>query len=178
MALEPAQRMPHRVDVPAACRQSATFAGRLEAADLPRLSEAGWLITTPLDCELHFDVVGGNQGIGRLSGQLQATCQRCLELMQLAVNLKWRWQLVASDEEAEQRSEDCWVLDEGQWLVVRTAVEDELLLGLPLAPRHAAGERCVESSAAGRGPSPAAQKNPRRPFADALAGIKVPRQTS
>lgn len=174
MALDPALRMPKRIDAPAASRQSLIVNGALEARDLPRLAEVDWQVTQPFTCTLQFGQLGTAGGWlcgGQLHGELSTTCQRCLAPMTQQVELKWRWQLARNEAAAEQCEEECWVLDDEQWLDVRTAIEDELLLSLPLAPRHSTGSGCVPKVRT-EATKEAKQQVLRKPFAEALAGLK------
>ena len=67
------------------------------------------------------------------------TCQRCLQPMKEPLVLDRRLRFVHGESQAEAmdaESEDD-VLALGRWLDLRELVEDELLLALPLVPRHA-----------------------------------------
>lgn len=118
--------------------------GALRADELPRLR--GNL--TSEDVAVQYRVTGGLVA-GRpvlkmaIDGYVWLTCQRCLELYQERFELRSELP-VARDEaelarwEAEDPLLDALVADGRQ--DVATLVEDEILLGLPVVPRHAEGE--------------------------------------
>jgi uncharacterized protein len=65
-------------------------------------------------------------------------CQRCLQALQQPLVLERRFRFVASEDEAERLdadSDDDHLVLEPR-LDLRSLVEDELILELPLVPRH------------------------------------------
>ena len=130
-------------------------------SDFPRLRDALRDETGAIECE-----VGGiPEKLGRpalrlrLNGVLQLTCQRCLEA--LAFPLRVDVALLLAETQAEIDAEPLTpesperVVAEKE-MQVHALAEDELLLAIPLAPRH---ERC----AAGKAESAASRRN--TPFA-------------
>lgn len=70
--------------------------------------------------------------------QLEQTCQRCLQPAATALHVDRAFRFVASEAMAEQDDENC---DEDLLVSSRTfdlaaLIEDEVLLALPLVPRH------------------------------------------
>ncbi|MDP3857558.1 MAG: YceD family protein [Stagnimonas sp.] len=125
--------------------------GRLPLAALPRLVESLTSSEGELLAELEFSADPLSQG--RLQGRLRATvvltCQRCLQPLPWSLDLKPDLSLVASEEDEERllESREPVRLEAGQ-LLLREALEDELLLGLPLAPT------CADPACAQRVQSP------------------------
>jgi uncharacterized protein len=101
--------------------------------------------------------------------ELSMTCQRCLKPVRFPVNVVQSLRFVQGEDAAaalDADSEDD-VLALSRALDVRSLLEDELLLALPLVPKH---DRCLE-------PLPVAapvlvEEDRPNPFA-ALAGWKV-----
>ena len=93
------------------------------------------------------------------------TCQRCLRPMQQ--RLASKSQLVFTDEGSAELPEGYEaVAGDPQALDLAALVEDELLLALPIIPRHAEGEGCALPSTAGKAAGAAAEAGVmRRPFA-------------
>ena len=145
---------PTALDVAAFCRDGARLEGRWSLADLPRLAdsvlqaadapapEAGpvaWAASGRLkpvrggspQCELDLSV----------RADVPLECQRCLQPMHLPLTVERRFLFVAGEDEAARLDEE--VEDDVLALVprfdLRALIEDELLLALPLVPRH---ERC------------------------------------
>ena len=108
--------------------------------------------------------------------QLQAdtdvhvTCQSCLEPMAVALHVDRLFRFVATEEEAlledEESEED--VLSEPHDVDLFALVEDELLLALPLVPRHGG---CIAAYQDAE-PAELVEEKP-NPFA-ALAALKKP----
>ena len=101
-----------------------------------------------------------------LSGAVWLRCQRCLEAVRWPVALTMEL-CVVEDERAAQALEDPFdsiLLDAGE-LPLFSAMEDELLAAVPLAPRHFGAESCslpLARSQSGTRDADARQ----RPFAD------------
>lgn len=98
--------------------------------------------------------------------QLPMQCQNCLEQVQVDLQVD-RWIRFAKDEasallEDETSEEDVLALSDR--FDLRTLIEDELLMALPMAPRH---EHCAMEHGEGAGDAPVAG----HPFA-ALAAWK------
>jgi uncharacterized protein len=76
-------------------------------------------------------------------GTLVVTCQRCLEPFEWDVDEQTRWLVLDSDAQAERLDDDDspLVLDEGR-LRVEALLEDELIVALPMAPRHETIDDC------------------------------------
>ena len=92
----------------------------------------------------------------RVEGTLQLRCQRCLEPLPFEVKAQDLLVLAATLSEIDAEPADANAPDRivaGKEMPVRDLVEDEVLLAIPLAPRH---ERCAgrEAEAAGREDSP------------------------
>jgi uncharacterized protein len=80
---------------------------------------------------------------GVVSARVQMICQRCLGLANINIDRALELALVNSDVEAALIQDDyeTHVLDKG-CLVTRELIEDELLLSLPIIPRHAHESDC------------------------------------
>ena len=78
-----------------------------------------------------------------LRGTLVVTCQRCLEPFDWKVDERVAWLIVDADSEAAGLDgvEPVLALDEGR-LSVEGLLEDELIVALPMAPRHETVDAC------------------------------------
>lgn len=96
-------------------------------------------------------------------------CQRCLAPVAVGVDVKRSFLFVHGEEAAAALDSDTEddVLAMTRALDVRELIEDELLLALPLVPRH---EVCPQPLMQGESPLPAEEEAP-HPFA-ALAALK------
>ena len=96
--------------------------------------------------EVAYEVRGLRDGRGRPSlrirvrGALELRCQRCLEAMRLEVDEQELLVLAASQAEIDADPADPETSDRvlaGKAMALRELVEDQLILALPYAPRHA-----------------------------------------
>jgi len=127
-------------------RAGRNVSGEFSAADAARLGD----ILNPSDGAVQYLIegrLGGGRPVLNLKVQttVRLTCQRCLETFALPLSIESELWL-ARDEaelarwEAEDALVDAVLADER--LDVRELVEDEILLSLPVAPRHPEGE-CI-----------------------------------
>jgi uncharacterized protein len=173
--MKPRPHDPLRLDVAALAAEAAALSGDWPAAELPRLTESQSPPQDGVPSAVHWQVrgerrlVAGAEAETWLHLQAQArvwlTCQRCLQPFQqpLAIDTRLRFVRDESQAEALDAEIDEDVLALPRWLDLRNLVEDELLLGLPLVPRH---ERCPRPLplAPSAGDEPAAEA-PANPFA-------------
>jgi uncharacterized protein len=118
--------------------------GSLLVADLSRLTDSLFDTQGTLD----YEVKGGVDELNRpqlavkVEGPLNLQCQRCLEALQYAVNVSNTLVIVPPGAQPVDEIEDPEApdtIDADAELDVAALVEDEVLLSLPLAPRHAEG---------------------------------------
>lgn len=107
----------------------------------------------------------------KADAEVPLCCQRCLGPVFTEVVAERSFRFVATEAEAEaldaELEDDVLVLE--RWMNLRDLVEDELLLGLPLVPRH---EVCPEPlPLSTRDELPDEEFEQPNPFA-ALAGLK------
>lgn len=138
-------------------RGAETLKGALDVSQLPRLA-AMRCATGGLSYELR----GSTDAEGRCwlqvsaNGALTLECQRCLGPFTFPVALRSTLLLAGSEREIEVADDDIDRVLAGKMMDVCQLVEDEVLLALPMAPRH---ERCGgkrEGDETGR-PSPFAK---------------------
>ena len=151
----------------ALARDAGEISGVLAVKELPRLSELAAEDGGALTCHLR----GGRNEAGKLylrlvvSGELPVMCQRCLKVLMLPLRVESTLLLVPPgaswpDEELTDDSADAIEALAEQSLA--SLVEDEVLLAVPLAPRH---ESCALPGGDGN------DAGPESPFA-ILARIK------
>ena len=98
---------------------------------------------------LQYELLGVPQERGRpalrlrVGGALQLVCQRCLGALEFALHIDVSLQLAATQAEVDAEplaAEGPERIVASREMPVRDLVEDELLLAIPLAPRH---QRCA-----------------------------------
>ncbi len=137
---------PRALDLRAFCADAAVVSGQTALATLPRLAQG--LAEPPGDLSVRWwaqgqtlPVAGGEPELW-LTLQAQASvvleCQRCLSSYTQPLMLARRFRFVRGEEEAERLDE----LSEDDVLVLPPRLdliellEDELILAIPLVPRH------------------------------------------
>ena len=75
--------------------------------------------------------------VGELQAEAQMTCRRCLKPVTVVLESSLRWGLVFSESEMQDLEKDLdpILVEEGQ-IPLRQAIEDELVLLLPIMPTH------------------------------------------
>ncbi len=178
-------KRPHdalRLDVSAFIADAAPLAGNWSGASLQRLGE---LQTPPQDTGLadvawqargeRLAVTGGEAELWlALQAQVPAwlTCQRCLQPFRVPLEIDRRIRFVHGEARAEALDAEIEddVLALSKSLDLRELVEDELLLAMPIVPRH---KVCPQPLPVPLGSAPAPEDVPERehPFA-ALQRLK------
>jgi uncharacterized protein len=175
---------PFRLDVAAFARRGAELQGLWRLEELPRIAE----VTHPQGTEAQEEAVawsargeirqtrGGPAQVWLhliAKARLQLECQRCLGPSEHMVHVERSFLFVVGEDAAAAIDADSEhdVLALTQTLDLRHLVEDELLLSLPLVPRH---ETCPEPLLAPSDSADAGLEAP-NPFA-ALASLKRDRR--
>jgi uncharacterized protein len=123
-------------------RAGQALQGSVPVASLARLDDCLYDPTGSLE----FAVTGGRDEERRpvlllkVSGLLHLQCQRCLGQMEYPLQVSTTLRLVRPGEnlkeaDADPEAPDC--VEAGTELDVVNLIEDEILLSLPLSPRHA-----------------------------------------
>jgi uncharacterized protein len=121
---------------------------------------------------LDFDIDAERRAFMRLQlrAEVSLVCQRCLGPVRHLIEVERLLGVVTSEAQAEKLPdiyEPLYVTEEP--LFLREVIEDELILSLPIVPRHAEGECAPAVTGAGTdNKAGAARENP---FA-VLAGLK------
>jgi uncharacterized protein len=137
---------PRRLDVRRFAEEAATLAGVTPAGELPRLQ--GELQAPGTSCEVRWTARGELRNPRhvqpqvwlhlRAEAELPLVCQRCLQPVAVRVELDRPFRFVADESTAAAQDDEA---DEDVLVASRDfdlldLVEDEMLMGLPLAPRH------------------------------------------
>ena len=150
-------------DLAKLAEMGARFEFEIPLADLPGIPAEFSLADGPVKVWMQFsrerrmpiaDV--------KVQAVLKPLCQRCMREMRLSVDSESHVAVIGSEAQAADVAEEVetFLAADGHGSLAALAAE-ELLLSLPLVPRHAAGEQCVEASAEA--------EETQRPFADLRA---------
>jgi uncharacterized protein len=147
--------MPHQpvIDGLEFARNGSRLQGDWPLADFPRLRESLHTDSGTVRYELQGvpELHGWPALRMRLQGALQLICQRCLGPLEHPLRIESSLLLRATQAEIDAErveAEGPEQIVAGKEMAVHDLIEDELLLALPLAPRH---ERCAGRAAAGQG---------------------------
>ena len=123
-------------------RNGKELRGEIGLAELPRLSD----LLAKSEGALTYIVRGYQDGDSdmlalSLNGVCTLRCQRCMGGMNYLVDITSRLQLLPADKLDEtEESDDVDRIEATPQLDVLALIEEELLLGMPFAPRHPEGE--------------------------------------
>lgn len=112
----------------------------LSSAELPRVAKAVLPGSGPFHVQFAFEAA--QQGIilvkGHITGQLSVRCQRCLDDLVIQVDSHPRLALLFKEQQRELLTGDYEPITVPSGEVrVADLIEDEILLTLPIAPKHA-----------------------------------------
>ncbi len=137
---------PPILDITHAAQAKTTLQGQDALSNYERLlaESVGQDNNSAVQWTVRFDVRGNPAGEPSawlrltVDTYLVQTCQRCLQPTEVALHVDRAFRFVASEAVAEQEDDDC---DEDLLVSSRTfdlaaLIEDEVLLELPLVPRH------------------------------------------
>lgn len=174
----------HRLDVAALAQRQALLAGCDALTDYPRLADLARAPEGPAGApaEVAWQARGehrrGSDGVSypalhlRADARVALTCQRCLGEVQVPLQVDRHFLFAADEARAaaldETNEDDVLALERA--FDLHALIEDELLLALPLVPRHAHCPDEVPLSAQDPG-FDAAMADKAQPFA-ALAALK------
>lgn len=171
---------PRKLDVRAFAAAAGSLGGETAQSDLPRLAASVLaLADTPppvrWNAQGSLRPVTGGAPVVALHLQASTTvalqCQRCLQPLREAIEIDRRFRFAENEDEAARLDEEN---DEEDALVASRAfdllglVEDELILALPIVPRHAECPQPLPLAAADE-----ADEAAPNPFA-ALAALRRP----
>lgn len=160
-------RLPERLNLQAIANRDLALAGQMSADSMSRLKEAVISIasTVIVDLELVREQAGFRVD-GKIECALGLRCVRCLDEVHVRVSPQVRL-IVRSSLEGYTGMPEGYDLHECEEdsLELSHLVEDELLLALPLVPRHEDISLCNQGMIAWLGSKDRANGPARNPFA-------------
>ncbi|MDE2367984.1 MAG: DUF177 domain-containing protein [Burkholderiales bacterium] len=137
---------PRALDVAAFCRQEGELDGRWPLAGMKRLADSLLELHDAASADWsargsQVPVTGGAPEVWlhlRGSATVTLECQRCLRPVDEALAVDRRFRFVDDEDEALRLDEECEddVMQMPQRLDLHALLEDELILALPIVPRH------------------------------------------
>lgn len=178
------------LDVLSFCAEEAQLQGQCSLAEMPRLADSVMRGADGLaPPRVRWQAAGSTRRVLggaprqvidlRVEAPIALQCQRCLQPVGVALDVQRRLVFVPGEDEAARLDEEAGDEEDVLALVARldllALVEDELLLALPIVPRHDqcpdAGEVGSQAPAVGGEPATGTTTT-HRPFAQALAALR------
>lgn len=138
--------LPRQIRLAELKQGTSTFAGSVLIRELPRVRAACLDRDASGDVEVSLRVERSSRGQvlvdGRIAGALLLQCQRCLGACEWRFDLRPALEVVRAGAPAaglESGREPLELVQEDV-LAPRLLIEDEILLAMPMAPRHPAGQ--------------------------------------
>jgi uncharacterized protein len=143
---------PVAIDGLAFARSAGVLKGRLGLESLPRLAQSG-CSGSVLDFVLTGEINERGKPELRLAvdGSVRLECQRCLGNVDLPLRLEARLELASREAEILAANDDVERVVAGRDMSVAALVEDEVILALPMVPKH---EQCRAAAGAEGGAEP------------------------
>jgi uncharacterized protein len=146
--------------------QSGRFEGEIELSELKRLGEMlypGNASRREQKIALDFEFTRSEFDIPMLAGHLQTRlvleCQRCLQPLELPMELDFKLLIDANDDIVRHGSEDTLYSEDG-YIDIAEVVEDEVILAIPLVALHADSACNSNWQASASATEPAKPENP------------------
>jgi DUF177 domain-containing protein len=145
---------PAAIDGLAFARNAAVLKGRLGMESLPRLAQSGCLGSV-LDFVLTGEInERGKPGLTlAVEGSVRLECQRCLGSLELPLHFEAQLEFAPSEAEIMAAADDIERVVASREMSVAALVEDEVLLALPMVPKH---EQCSAAAGLGANATPSA----------------------
>ena len=145
---------PAAIDGLAFARNAAVLKGRLGMESLRRLAQSG-CSGSVLDFVLTGEI--NERGEPRLKlavdGSVRLECQRCLGSLDFPVHLEAQLEFASIEAEITAADDDIERVVASREMSVAALVEDEVLLALPMVPKH---EQCSAAAGSGADAEPSA----------------------
>ena len=135
------QKLPIEIDPFRLAKQGLILEGKLALSTLPRLVELLENADGDVDVKMYFDInkmLATPTMVGHFKTSLPLICERCLNPMNFDVNVQCKLAIMNREKEMESLAEkyEPWVIENSAPVLLSTVVEEELILAIPLVPKH------------------------------------------
>lgn len=142
-------KLPKEIDPLRLAQNGLKFDGQILLSDMPRLTKSLHSDSGLVDVVLAFDIdeIGTPYVKGEFTVLVSIVCERCMLPMSMELSVSCLLAMVVSEKFIDKLAEqyDPWLLENNDPISLSKVVEDELILVLPLVPRHT--EACLPSEA-------------------------------
>lgn len=134
------QQLPKEIDPFRFANTGRELKGEVDLAEMTRLAESLRHTDGVVKVWMQFDIdeTGTPFMEGHFETTLSLSCERCLQEMRLPMAIDSLLGVVRHEKLAEKLSDqyEPWVVDDTELTDPVSVVEDELILALPLVPKH------------------------------------------
>jgi uncharacterized protein len=163
------QKLPVEIDPLRLAQNGLKLNGELLLKDMPRLCESLVNEQGSVKVDLAFDLDEINTPFmkGGLLTDVSMRCERCMSPMVVPLSVNCLLAIVTSESKVATLAEqyEPWLLESNEPVSLNAVIEDELILALPIVPRH--NESCLPSEAWSSGQESEVEEDekPTSPFA-------------
>lgn len=134
------QKLPKDIDPFRLAQNGLRLEGTLPVSTMKRLGGSLSDTEGEVTIKMNFDVdeTGLPYMYGKFSSKLSMICERCMTPMSVDVDVECYLAILKNERKVEGLAElyDPWIVESNDPILLSSVVEDELILGLPLVPRH------------------------------------------
>ncbi len=134
------QQLPKEIDPFRFAHNGRELEGEIELTELSRLKPSLFSDSGSVNVKMRFDIdqTGTPYMQGRFVTTISLTCERCMEELRYPIEINTLLGLVKHERLVSRLSEqyEPWIIDESEFVNPADVVEDELILALPLVPKH------------------------------------------
>lgn len=167
------ERLPVHIDPIRFAETGRELKGRIAFSEMERLSTMLHESSGEAEVELNFGV--DHEGIrfmrGRIRAEVKLQCQRCLGALPLAIDTEMVLGIVSERDPRELPSYYEPLPVGAEPIFLRDIIEDELILSLPIVPKHADGQCPKQPNGGAEDSRESHSATEGNPFA-VLAGLK------
>jgi uncharacterized protein len=136
------ERLPVHIDPMRFAETGRELKGRIALSEMERFSAA--LLDSSGTAEAEFQFGIDHEGIhymrGHIRTEVTVECQRCLQSLPLQLEAELLLAIVSENDERELPSNYEPLVAGKEPIFLRDIIEDELILSLPIVPKHAEGQ--------------------------------------
>jgi len=142
------QKMPIEIDPLRLAQNGLQLTGQIAIKEMPRLLQSLVSNEGMVDVDIVFDVDEINTPFmrGQFATMVAMTCERCMKAVKVDLKVNCLLAMVTNERKIGGLAEqyDPWLIEGNDDVLLSSVIEDELILALPLVPRH--DEACLAAS--------------------------------
>lgn len=131
--------LPKYIDIYTLAKENATLEGEIKLKNLPRVLSYLYDANGEISTAMHFCFDKAHRPCvqGKLKTVLHVQCQRCLQTMDMPMDIQLNLVGVSSDAEAKKlmKVKEPLMLKQ-QPLELTELIEEEIILAMPIIPKH------------------------------------------